>query len=79
MVNRGSIAGREKIFSLLQNVPTRSGTHPAFYAMDTAVPFQGLKRPARDADQLYLVTKLITRDKPSWRTHRKFVRLTMSQ
>jgi hypothetical protein len=47
---RGSIPGKDKIFSLLHSVHTCSGVHPACYSMGIGVSFPGVKRPGREAD-----------------------------
>jgi hypothetical protein len=57
---RGSIPGRDKIFSLLHSVQTVSGDHPASYPMGTGwATFPGVKRLGREADQMpHLVPSL---------------------
>jgi hypothetical protein len=42
-MNRGSIPGRGKRYSLLYNAETDSGTHPVSYAKDTGDSFLGGK------------------------------------
>jgi hypothetical protein len=39
-----------KRFSILHSVQTASGAHTASYPMGTGVPFPGIKRPGREAD-----------------------------
>jgi hypothetical protein len=47
---RGSILGGERNFSVLHSVKTGPGAHPASYPMCIGVPFPGIKRPGREAD-----------------------------
>jgi hypothetical protein len=47
--DRGSIPRRGTYFSLLHNVQTGSGAHPASYSMGTEVSFSGVKRPEHEA------------------------------
>jgi hypothetical protein len=47
---RDSGPDREIFFSLLNNVQTGSGVHPASYSMDIENPFLGVKRSGREAD-----------------------------
>jgi hypothetical protein len=42
-LDRGSILGREGIFSLRCRIPTCSKTHPASYSVDTEASFVGGK------------------------------------
>jgi hypothetical protein len=44
------IATGAKRCSILQNVQTNSGNHPASYCMGTGVLSRGVKRPRREAD-----------------------------
>jgi hypothetical protein len=41
---------RVRVFSLFQNIQTRSGAHPAWYPVDTRIPVSITKRPRRGAD-----------------------------
>jgi hypothetical protein len=50
MENRGSIPSRDKGFSLLHNVQTGSGTHPAYYTMNNMSLSLRVNRHGREAD-----------------------------
>jgi hypothetical protein len=46
----GSIPGRARDFSLLHNIQTGSGAHPASYTIGTGGSFPGGMRPGRETD-----------------------------
>jgi hypothetical protein len=51
-MSRSSIVGRGERFSLLRNVKTESGAHPASYTMGIGGCFSpGVKRPVHEADR----------------------------
>jgi hypothetical protein len=56
--NSGSIAGRGKMFSILQNLQRSSETHPASCSVCTGGSFSGIKRRGHETVHRYLMPKL---------------------
>jgi hypothetical protein len=51
-MNRDSILGKDKSFSLLHSIQTDPGGHPASYPMSTRADLE-VKRPGLEADRVH--------------------------